>query len=870
MFHDQDVQIIGKLKRPVFTKSSSSSSSPHRKRRSASKSPASASPRTSLGGRHSKAFTTTSSSSRPASTSTARGDRNSNATLKSYLPPQTPSTNNGQRAPLESPSDGWPKEWGDSSATQAEVNLHAPNEYTAELSTSFIQNEQDIRRQPVAREVAVPSTAGGIEQPAATQPRIHKPPLLLRQDSQSAASETTDDFINSYRDSVASEASPASSQLPYTTSDLVFPQPPTSESEPGPSSSSSPPNPQYEAREEVAGQRGAYSTSSEAPSAEQSDTEDWSDTKDHGVSGVEDTAFTASLLRRRMEENSVRLHGLRLEAPLQIRTKSPLSALADNLSGKAAGHTQVPSLSSSIDSPTSPVSSLRSPTHPTMPNLPKGVSLKQLRSSPGTSYSFPRRSPGGPKSNNPVNARRNVSSPNIRSSPGFRQQNEQHVQRSANASPHLSPTESTHAPNVQVHASFDSSPTETRSFPSRQVSQPHLQPFPHGGDSSPTASSTYSYHEPRHFSAQLHSGHYNRALRSPSLKSPVSPDQTVHWPEGPPSPSRDGPSMHWSSLQRSMTSSSNDAHSIASSSTSHKLFHSKSFTGMGNLVRGASLRSRRRPSLPDSDVDTGVNKGGQSDVRSERSLDSPRGAGDSVVQLGRTEFEFVLPSLPKPQESAALDSSVSSSASQSTRHQRPPWETEDDRDVRSPEPEVNYATDYETDEEGASYASRFIVTNPSQAARDRVKSMYIDNQFVEPSQTLDKHGFFASSGGPEEESRPLDAKALEAYRARELKVSCPGPHGSRIHAHICSPFERSSVGVHHELFDTARRQEKQEGQEARVVRYPKQRARQGMGKDSLFSGHRDSATVYAGQLTANSPPPLPFVANSYTGLPGRD
>lgn len=167
--------------------------------------------------------------------------------------------------------------------------------------------------------------------------------------------------------------------------------------------------------------------------------------------------------------------------------------------------------------------------------------------------------------------------------------------------------------------------------------------------------------------------------------------------------------------------------------------HSRSFSGLSRSTsKSGSLLSRRRPSLPNNS------------------------ALETNVQIvGNTEFEFVkLPSSTRLAVSASRDDDLSASISSSL-----PRSTYAD--------EGTPTLDYETDNEGGVGAS-LLVTRPSAAAKERVRSIYIQNQYIEPEVQTDTFGFIHQHDprAIEDElemNAPQDLKALEAHRARELK-----------------------------------------------------------------------------------------------------
>jgi hypothetical protein len=130
------------------------------------------------------------------------------------------------------------------------------------------------------------------------------------------------------------------------------------------------------------------------------------------------------------------------------------------------------------------------------------------------------------------------------------------------------------------------------------------------------------------------------------------------------------------------------------------------------------------------------------------------------VQLGNAQFEFVTPAPSKLAPPAEDLYASTSSAPGSTG-----WQT----------PDHTGATDYETDNDGSDFGSRLLVTRPSNTAKERVRSIYIQNQYEEPVLPTDQYGFVRQNGYgaqelPSDLQQTQDPKALEAHRARELKV----------------------------------------------------------------------------------------------------
>lgn len=171
------------------------------------------------------------------------------------------------------------------------------------------------------------------------------------------------------------------------------------------------------------------------------------------------------------------------------------------------------------------------------------------------------------------------------------------------------------------------------------------------------------------------------------------------------------------------------------------LGHSRSFSG---LSRNNSLLSKRRPSLPTNSL-------------------TPE--PEAVVQLGNAQFEFVTPSAVKtpPLDRNNLSASTCSASIANG------WQT----------PEHVNALDYDTDTDGTDLSVRLLVTRPTTAAKERIRSMYIHNQYEEPHLKTDQYGFVhhdpRSIERELEMSQSQDPKALEAYRARELKVRLSVP-----------------------------------------------------------------------------------------------
>jgi hypothetical protein len=212
--------------------------------------------------------------------------------------------------------------------------------------------------------------------------------------------------------------------------------------------------------------------------------------------------------------------------------------------------------------------------------------------------------------------------------------------------------------------------------------------------------------------------------------------------------------------------------SHASDRSPTKMRHSRSFSGLSGLTRASSVLNRRRPSLP--------NGSSHVDNRKEPSIDSQR---DAVVHLGNTEFEFVQPTLPKASLGDSLGAgsllTLNNTLAESTLES--PMERSHSDRFGTP------SLDYETDAEGGSgLLHPTLVTRPSEAAKARVRSIYIEDQYVEPSYLAARfapaHPIQEDEGDPssfstrlsEDQTATPDARALEAHRARELKVRiCP-------------------------------------------------------------------------------------------------
>lgn len=178
---------------------------------------------------------------------------------------------------------------------------------------------------------------------------------------------------------------------------------------------------------------------------------------------------------------------------------------------------------------------------------------------------------------------------------------------------------------------------------------------------------------------------------------------------------RDSPG--WSNIYpRDGGSDNRSLSSVASSS--RVISHSRS---LSSLTRTGSLMFQRRPSLP---------------TRTESVSESPREEG--LVELNNAQFEFIQPQ--------AADSDAGSSHST-------------------------------VDSLQMGHSSK-LVTRPSPNAKERVRSIYItDGQLdqLEVRPVVDKYGFIHNpkrgSCGPDlDVPDAKDAAALEAYRARELKV----------------------------------------------------------------------------------------------------
>lgn len=355
-------------------------------------------------------------------------------------------------------------------------------------------------------------------------------------------------------------------------------------------------------------------------------------------------------------------------------------------------------------------SALSSPSHAsasTLPNLPKGMSLKQLRASQAASYSFPRRSPASTPNRLTVNARRSASA------------NDAKAATFGNLEPLPSPS-------VGIDPHFRRSPAwmedERSSAASTPVVDTHLVPVSPGwrerGSASP-ASSTFSHDDRRARPPRSPGG-----PSSPLTKShrPLHSEQS-YFPGKVPSP---------------MPRQFSNARPAPSPPDigSKKLVHSRSFSG---LSRSSSLVSKRRPSLP---------------------TNASSKEADAVVQLGNTQFEFVSATPSKASE--PRDNLYASTSSASVLAG---WQT----------PDNGTATDYETDNDMSDHPSRQLVTRPTPAAKERIHSMYIRDQYEEPALQTDKYGFVHQNDPRAVErelemSQPQDPKALEAYRARELKV----------------------------------------------------------------------------------------------------
>ena len=482
----------------------------------------------------------------------------------------------------------------------------------------------------------------------------------------------------------------------------------------------------------------------------------------------------ASNLRRKFEGQK---EPFQLGAALTIEAKpvAKLGAAAPVASTSSAPHS-----TSSSPSQLSPI---------TLPNLPKGVSLKQLRASQAASYSFPRRSPASAQNRLTGSARRFASANDA--GPSSNQQE-----------PAPLPS-----PSLAIDPHFRRSPAWIEEPPSPAPYTPVSDgPGPaspvqyHMGSASP-ASSTFSLQDkgvpmPRSPASLPRSPGYPS---SPLAQTQYSEQQDPsYFPQAPQSPSR--------------------SHYVESRSPAprepgpQKLGHSRSFSG---LTRSGSLLSRRRPSLPTNN------------------LIGPK--ADDVIQLGNTQFEFVVATPSK--SPAPVESLYASTSSASVLAG---WETPDNAG----------ATDYETDNDGSEYSSRLLVTRPSAAAKERIRSIYIQNQYEEPALQTDKYGFVHKEDpraleSELEMSQPQDPKALEAYRARELKV------GNRLmrHCRILTDFS-TTVDTMHEQHVISGCQEVEEDRQACLVWHPQQRPRQGMGGRGEY--------LFRHWL------------NRITGLPGRD
>lgn len=412
----------------------------------------------------------------------------------------------------------------------------------------------------------------------------------------------------------------------------------------------------------------------------------------------------ASLLRRRMEQST---NGATLQAPLPITTTG--TAESRKVDGLSAPSPRLPSTPATAD-----------PRASTMPILPKGMSLKQLRASPGsTGYAFPRRaSPGnalGETANGTGNRytsvpRRVASGP---ASPAHR--------------PHAV-EQGPHSPHLQLETNFRTSPAYT----SGNLASSRMPSFGSSSPRSPQSPMTAVQYGLASPSMPLQSPASDGFYSSSSLDRSQSGHQKEYFgsrsqpsPDVPPSPA---------------FSPSSETPSLLSKEGGTKMRHSRSLSGLSRSTsRSGSLLSRRRPSLPNNNT-----------------LET------NVQIVGNTEFEFVkLPSSTRLAASASKEDDLAASSSSVL----PPRSS----DAGEGTPTL----DYETDNEGGLGAS-LLVTRPTAAAKERVRSIYIQDQYIEPAVQTDTFGFIHKHDPRAikdelEMNAPQDLKALEAHRARELK-----------------------------------------------------------------------------------------------------
>ena len=432
------------------------------------------------------------------------------------------------------------------------------------------------------------------------------------------------------------------------------------------------------------------------------------------------------------------------EAPPQILDSPAENKLCEQRGGPAT----VPT-----DSTTSAARVQRSPLQSAKLTLVPEVSLNQLRASPVPFYSSSRKSPIGSCESDQPRRYLTASSPTTPTS-AFKSEKEGKKVLPATPDFLVASRALSHDQAVPLMLGPYHIPGKAERQDERCMHAAHRIPRTsnpsYSSTSSPPASSPQIDH-PSSIAAS--EGRPRGSIRnnSPSSSttflnlqlSPLLPD--VALPASSPDYVAQSPSPNPSTASQA-------THSVSSDSSAGKMSHSRSFSGISGLARPGSFRTKRRPSLPTIIL--------SSDMRSEKSVDTQC---DAVVQLGKTEFEFIMPNASRGNLQKSISTSTISSLEDSA------WTGN----------QTTASEDLGTDGEPGSGLTGIRVTRPSDAAKNRARSVYIQNQYVEPIMSnVDQHSIHSSGTSPmiAGSSNLNDAKGLESYRARELKVrtlKCP-------------------------------------------------------------------------------------------------
>ena len=432
-----------------------------------------------------------------------------------------------------------------------------------------------------------------------------------------------------------------------------------------------------------------------------------------------------------------------VEASVQMNLTQPQMMLLEQPTGASTTLSPKRSISTPPSSPkTSP--------SPTSLYLPRDVSLNQLRASPGGAFSFPRRSQDLTRSPASLHVHESgSSSATLLLSVQPDSENTTAIGRNqTNVETPLNPNRKAFAFISPAHLStLSSADDEIQIWLNIYDLQAPVQP--RGTDD---ISSTASSSPPHQLSSTPAAG--ARPQMSPKYQPyPIVAGLSSSHDQSILSVSPVG--MDAASLSQDLPSSINSSPSTSTQlhhqyrMPESQVSHSRSFSSLSTLSGAGSFRTKRRPSLP--------NTGAKSDKMSQKSVESLR---DAVIRLQKTDFEFVTPNI------AGLDLQGSHNASTSSNL----------TEIAATSTDYVASMNSDTDSGWASESSsRLIVTQPSATAKDRVRSVYIQDQFAELSPSVDEYGFIKDSRRSDLEMGNYpphlkDSKALEAYRARELKV----------------------------------------------------------------------------------------------------